>query len=307
MEVGVHHLNLRHLRLVYAIGQEGQLSGAAQRLAITQPAASRTLAEAERLIGEKLFTRSAKGMVPTEVGVILLRHAEALLGQLSSAASDLNAYRAGLSGTVRIGAVTGPAIGYVVPAIQALKREAPKADVSVDVAPSSDLVSGLLRDAYDVVLARVPPDVDPRTLDIRRGRVEEVRILARASHPLAARRGLQYRDLVGQPWIIQKTGMPIRDAIEQAFINRNLPVPEDVIDTASLVFTIGLLRQSDALAAATAEVAELLRGTGQTGLTEINLSEEIILSPYHLIRRRGQVSAPICDRMVRLLTDELSR
>lgn len=306
MKLNVHNLNLRHLRLVHAIADAGQLSIAARHLALTQPAASRTLAEIEQLVGEPLFIRNPKGMMPTEIGRVLCRHAGAIVGQLGSTVADMKAHQAGLSGTVRIGAVTGPAVGYVVPTVQALKREAPLADVSIDVAPSIELVEGLLRDTYDIVLARVPNHVDPRQLEIRRGRVEEVRVLARKKHPLTAAGDLSFRDLVDQTWIIQQAGMPIRDAINQAFINRNLLVPQDVIDTASLVFTIGYLLKSDALAAVTAEVANLLLSTRPEGLIEIQLSEALILSPYHLIRRKGHANSPVCDRLHRLLSEELA-
>lgn len=306
MSLTVQSLNLRHLRLIHGIAASGQLSLAAERLGITQPAASRTLSEIERLIGEPLFQRTPKGMVATEIGSVFCRHADAVVGQLSSTVADLNAFRAGLAGTVRLGAVTGPAVGYVVPAVQALKREAPRAEVSIDVAPSIELVDGLLRDAYDMVLARVPPAIDPRQLDIRRGRVEEVRFLARAGHPLQCDTALGFRDLVDRAWIIQGTGLPLRLAVDQAFVNRNLPVPQDVIDTASLVFTVGYLMKSDALAAVTTEVAELLLSARGDGLIEIALSEKLILPPYHLIRRQGLALSPVCTRMHRLLIGELA-
>lgn len=306
MKLNVHNLNLRHLRLVHAIADAGQLSIAASQLALTQPAASRTLAEIERLVGEPLFFRNPKGMVPTEIGRVFCRHADAVVGQLGSTVADLNAYQAGLTGTVRIGAVTGPAVAYVVPTVQTLKREAPRADVSIDVAPSMELVEGLLRDTYDIVLARVPSHIDARRLEIRRGRVEEVRVLARKDHPLEKAGNLGFRDLVNEVWIIQRQGMPIRDAIELAFINRNLTVPQDVIDTASLVFTVGYLLKSNAIAAVTAEVADLLLTTRPDRLIEIKLAEELILSPYHLMRKNGHAMSPVCDRLHCLLSAELA-
>ncbi|AEI94169.1 putative HTH-type transcriptional regulator gbpR [Roseobacter litoralis Och 149] len=306
VKLDVQNLNLRHLRLVHAIADTGQLSVAANQLAISQPAASRTLAEIERLVGEPLFVRNPKGMIATEIGRVFCRHADAIVGQLGSTVSDLNAYQAGQAGTIRIGAVTGPAVGYVVPTVQALKKEAPLAEVSIDVAPSMELLDGLLRDAYDIVLARIPSHINANRLEISRGRVEEVRVLARAGHPLENDGGLGFKDLVDQAWIIQGAGMPIRDAIEQAFVNRNLSAPLDVIDTASLVFTVGYLLKSDTLAAVTAEVANLLLSTRPDGLIEIKLKEELILSPYHLIRRNGHAMSPICDRLHRLLTKELA-
>ena len=51
MQGNLHHLQLRHFRLVQAIAATGQLSLAADRLAMTQPAASRSLGEAEAMVG----------------------------------------------------------------------------------------------------------------------------------------------------------------------------------------------------------------------------------------------------------------
>ena len=61
-------LHLKHLRLIAAIAQHRQVSIAAQTLGITQPAASRTLAEAEATVGVPLFERHPKGMLLTDAG-----------------------------------------------------------------------------------------------------------------------------------------------------------------------------------------------------------------------------------------------
>lgn len=56
------------LRLIHQIAIHRQLQLAAEALAMTQPAASRMLAEVERQVGAPLFLRLPKGMEPTEIG-----------------------------------------------------------------------------------------------------------------------------------------------------------------------------------------------------------------------------------------------
>ena len=75
-------LQLRDFRLIQAIAETGQLALAAERLSITQPAASRMLAGMESLIGVSLFTRHPKGMTPTPIGETLARNANGLLRSL---------------------------------------------------------------------------------------------------------------------------------------------------------------------------------------------------------------------------------
>lgn len=306
MEPLLNRLHLRQFRLIEAIVRTGQLSLAADRLGITQPAASRTLADVERLVGEPLFERRAKGLVATPIGTVFARHATTLISALDKTVTDLEAFRSGEAGTVRIGTVTGPAVAYVVPAIQKLKAEAPRCEISITVAPSVELMDGLLNGDFDFVLGRVPPDVDPRQLEISRGRVEEIHMMTRIGHPLLGQRALGFAALGGLTWIIQRTGMPLRDAIEQAFINRGLPVPRDTIDTASLLVTIAYLKNTDAIAAMTAEVVGLLRDVEAGGLGTLDMRESVILAPYNVIRRRHQTMTPICERMLDLIGAELA-
>lgn len=306
METLHSRLQLRHVRLIHAIAETGQLSIAAERLSITQPAASRTLAEIERVLGAALFDRQPKGMVPTDLGRVLIRHAAAIIGEFDSTLHDLDAFRSGRAGAVWIGAVTGPAVSLVVPAIQRLKRDSPMAEIQVDVAPSVDLLAGLVRGDYDFVLARRPPDVDARQLSITPGKVEEIRILARADHPLLHRTGLRLVDLAELEWVIQSAGMPIREAVEQAFTNRTIAVPENTVNTASLLLTLSYLHTSDAIAAVTKEVVELLRATGTGGWATVDLRDEIVLSPYHMMRLKDRTMSPICARLEALLAADLS-
>lgn len=306
MEPLLSRLQLRHIRLIHTVAQCGQLSIAADRLSLTQPAASRTLAEIERLVGEPLFERHPKGMLPTPIGEVMSRHAGTLLGDLEATAADLDAFRHGQAGVVRVGAVTAPAVSFVVPAVQRLKQDARLAEISVEVAPSVELMAGLLRGDFDLVLCRVPPDVDPRLLEIMRGRVEEIRFLTRAGHPLLQRRGLKFADLADMSWVIQGVGMPIREAVEQAFINRDLPVPRDTINSASLLVSLSYLQNSDAVAAISKEVVELLSSGGAEGWGTLDMSETLILSPYHLIRSKGRPMTPICARLIELIVAQMS-
>jgi len=306
MDTLLARLQLRHIRLIHTIAEYGQISIAADRLSITQPAASRTLAEIERLVGEALFERHPKGMVPTPLGEVMARHAGTLMGDLDATVADIDAFREGRAGVVRVGAVTGPAVSFVVPAVQRLKQDARLAEISVDVAPSVELMAGLLRGDYDLVLCRVPPEVDPRLLDIMRGRVEEIRFLTRAGHPLLRQRRLTLEHLADMSWVIQGTGMPIRAAVEQAFINRDLPVPRDTINTASLLVALSYLQSTDAVAAISKEVVELLAASGTGGWGTLDMSETLILSPYHLIRTKSRQMTPVCARLLELLVAEMA-
>ncbi|MCG6902235.1 MAG: LysR family transcriptional regulator [Rhodobacter sp.] len=300
----MNHLKLRHFRLIQAIAETEQLSVAAERVGITQPAASRTLKEIEKSLGQPVFERHPKGMTATPIGQVLARHSRTLMTDLVQAQEELRAFDAGEAGAVRVGAVTGAAVGYVVPAIQQLGAD--QADISVEVAPSTDLMDGLLNGELDFILSRVPGGTDIRRLLILGGRVEELRFLVRTGHPLLERRGLSIGELGGLTWVTQAPGMPIRNAVEQAFLSENCPPPSEVINSSSLLLMTAYLQSSDAVTAVATEVAELLDATRNGRFRALHMQKSIVMGPYHLIREQTRRMNPLAERLLALVAQAMA-
>src|SRR4051812_25396858 len=97
-----HGVELRHLAALRAIADEGSFGRAATRLGYTQSAVSQQIATLERSVGERLLERPGgpRPVSLTQAGSVLLRHAEAIVARLDSARADIEALRAGESGTL---------------------------------------------------------------------------------------------------------------------------------------------------------------------------------------------------------------
>jgi DNA-binding transcriptional LysR family regulator len=244
-------------------------------------------------------------MTATAVGTALIRHAEALIGQLDHAAEELDAFRHGTTGSACVGAVTGPAVGFVVPAVRRLKPFARNADIRIDVAPSTDLMQGLLSGEYDFILSRIPPEVDKRRLNILHRRVETLEFVVRAGHPLTSGDSYTLEDLSRETWVIQSAGMPIRAAVEEAFLAQKIAPPAEVVSTASLLVTIAYLQSSNAIAPAPQEVTNLLCTATGGGLQKLLLTEPITMSPYYLITMAGRQISPLSKRLLSLVSDAM--
>lgn len=297
----VSQLHLKHLRLIAAIAEHRQVSLAADALGMTQPAASRTLAEAEARVGVPLFERHPKGMLPTNAGEGLARRARNILDELTDAADEVERLRLGRGGIVRIGTVTGAAVGYVVPAIRALKEQSPEAEVHVDVANSEELIGGLLALRHDMILGRVPMRMAPAGLSMQRARGEQVQIVASAGHAAAARDAVSLADLVGAEWVMQGPGAPIRRAVEDAFLNLGAPLPRNVTNTASLLMALAQLRNPVVVTPVSQEVAHLLTA-GRSDLVILPVQEPILVAPYSLITLRDRRLSPVAVRCHDLLS-----
>ncbi|WP_017559329.1 LysR family transcriptional regulator [Nocardiopsis baichengensis] len=182
------NVELRHLRALAAIGDEGTLTGAAEVLHIGQPALSRTLVQLEGRVGTRLVERTTRSLALTEAGRRLYEHAHRILNQLDDALLEVRAgtrpLRLGFAHTV-LGALT-------VPLLQDWRDTRP--DTPVRVHRRGDPVEALRRGDIDAALLRTEPPTAPdlRVLALMRER----RVAALPDgDPLAASGSLRLEDL----------------------------------------------------------------------------------------------------------------
>ena len=287
----VDRLKPAHLRLLLAIGRGGKVQLAADQLGMTQPAASRIIADIEGDLGAPLFDRLPRGMRPTPFGDTVLQHAAMILTEYDALDRDVTMLRKGLAGQVRIGAVTGPAVGYVMPALRALRATAPQIEASVQVAPSSDLLAGLESRAFDFIIARLPIGHDLAHLDMTPARSERVALMVRRDHPLAGRAGCALGDMLGHDWVMQDRGTPIRQAVDSAFLGAGQPLPARVTNSSSLLVALAMVAEG-AISPQAQEVADLLTRPGiGADLAVIDSATQITVAPYFVIRLRQHAAS----------------
>jgi len=69
-------LNYHHLLYFWTVVREGTVARAGERLSLAQPTISGQLRTLENVLGEKLFTRSGRHLVPTDTGRLVYRYAD---------------------------------------------------------------------------------------------------------------------------------------------------------------------------------------------------------------------------------------
>jgi DNA-binding transcriptional LysR family regulator len=96
-------MELRHLRYFIATAEEENVSLAASKLHVSQPAISRQIHDLEDEIGFQLFERSAKSLKLTEAGRAFLADAKALLRNADVAIKNARAIASGALGELHVG------------------------------------------------------------------------------------------------------------------------------------------------------------------------------------------------------------
>jgi LysR family nitrogen assimilation transcriptional regulator len=115
-------VNLRRLQYFVRIVDTGSLTRAADVLRIAQPALSQQLATLEGEAGQKLLMRTKRGVVPTEAGKVLYRHAQLILRQCEQARVDMQAAAQELTGAVAVGLAPGTAAaGLALPLLRTVR------------------------------------------------------------------------------------------------------------------------------------------------------------------------------------------
>jgi DNA-binding transcriptional LysR family regulator len=185
----------RPLRHFVAVAQELSFARAAERLAISAPALSRTVAQLEAQLGVALLTRSTRQVALTEAGSVLLDQA-----QLALAALDAAAHRAQRAGQAQHRLVLAFKAdldgGLLEETIAAYGREHPGTPLEVLLCGWGEQARLLREGRADVALVYHPHErFDERELDFEVLLEEPQLVALPAAHPLAARGALRLADL----------------------------------------------------------------------------------------------------------------
>lgn len=108
-------IKLRDLHVLMAVAQAGSMAKAAERMAVSAPVVSKTIADLEHTLGVRLLDRDRKGAEPTLYGAALLRRGAAAFDELQQGVQDIEALLDPGAGEVRIAAsdpVTSGLVAY---------------------------------------------------------------------------------------------------------------------------------------------------------------------------------------------------
>ncbi|GII10439.1 transcriptional regulator, LysR family protein [Planomonospora parontospora subsp. parontospora] len=186
-------VDLRLMRYVVTIAEEGGFQRAAERLRMAQPPLSRQIRDLERRLGVPLFHRRPTRL--TEAGEAFVASARRLLADADSMIELVRATGQGQSGTVRLGTVMSAAHETAPELLAALRAAYPGVTVQAREAWSGELDAGLRAGRFDLVLGRMIPRRPGLTRQtVRR---EPLVAVVGTAHPLAGRPVAALSDLYG--------------------------------------------------------------------------------------------------------------
>lgn len=287
-------LKLAHLRMMVALEDHGRVGAAAAALNMSQPAASRIIAEMEGILGVPLIERLARGIALTTFGQALARRARIVLLEMRDADAEIADLKAGRGGNVSIGAVTAPAIDLVVPAVRKIRGAHPNIEINIQVESSPVLARELLAARHDFIIARIPEDLNPRLFHSRVIGIEKASLIVRSGHPLLGQGPIGLDRLADFDWVMQPAGSLLRRVIEAQFLRRDLMLPKRVLSTSSMLLTLVMVASTDAIAAVSTEVAHFIRDKAGLGgaVDVLPIDVDLEVQPYSMISASSRSLSP---------------
>ncbi len=150
-------IDLRRLEYFVAVSEAGSFSKAAAALVMSQPALSQQVAALEQEVGQRLFTRTGRGVELTDAGLALRGHARGIFELAERARADMRDRQLIPSGRITIGLPPRVAHAMTADLIERFRAEFPYAAISVEEGLSVRLREGLVAGRLDVAVLFDPP------------------------------------------------------------------------------------------------------------------------------------------------------
>jgi DNA-binding transcriptional LysR family regulator len=191
---GVVAFKRGHLRYFVAVAEEGQITRAAKKVHIAQPALSQAIAQLESELGVELLKRHARGVTLTTAGETFLAKARIALAADDDAAQTARWLARAARGAMEVGFVGPPPTLNAPELFAAFEDSYPDAEVAFRDLPFPRGTTLSWLEEVDVAFCHLP-DADPG-VDIQAVRLEPRVMVAHKSHPLARREELAVAEVL---------------------------------------------------------------------------------------------------------------
>jgi DNA-binding transcriptional LysR family regulator len=238
-------LKPRDLHVFLAVAEQGNMAKAAERLAISRPVVSKTIADLEHNLGVRLLDRTPQGVEPTVYGRALLKRSLAVFDELRQSVREIEFLADPNSSELSVGCSEVMAAGFVAAVIAELSRRFPRLVVRTELGTVRQQFVPLRERKCELFVSRAfaatpEPDTDRETL------FHDWPLIVAGPHSKwAKRRKIGLADLTSARWIIAQ-GETVPDGpYHEAFHAAGLSPPRPTILSDSLNLRQSLLAAED--------------------------------------------------------------
>jgi DNA-binding transcriptional LysR family regulator len=289
-------MDLRDLHYFEVIAELEHMGHASERLHRTQPALTSSVRRLEESCGVRLFAKSGRGIRLTEAGQVLLKWARRTRLDVHDAQREIKDIAHGLVGTIRVGIVPTAAQFLLPPAVRQLIKEAPEVTLQTVVGLIDVLRPLLHSGAVDMTIGTESVAEPGFTSEFLAE--DPIVVVASTTHELFQGTPTM-KDLSTYRWVLQSSGAPTRDWLDQTFERQHLPRPQVQVETNMLLMLPTLIAETGLLSFIARR--HLQPGHSNLALKEVGVKGTIMQRRIVVTYREGGYLSPASRRLIELL------
>jgi DNA-binding transcriptional LysR family regulator len=287
-------LRPRDLHVFITVVEQGNMTKAAERLAISRPVVSKTIAELERLMSVPLLERSAKGVRPTVYGSALLKRGVAVFDELRQSVEDIRFLSDPTVGELHCSCTEALAAGLISAAIDRLSQSHPQWVFHMELGSQATRLEMLRSRSTDVVIARDP--TTDEDIAVEPLFYERLLVVAGPESKWCRRPRVTLADLSEAQWIQAKEEVAPGGPTHEAFQAHGLPIPKVKIFSSSLNLRYGLLATGHFVTMIPASAFRL--GAQQNSLRVLPVDIPPWRHPTAVLTVKNRVMGPVAQKFI---------
>jgi DNA-binding transcriptional LysR family regulator len=240
------HFTLKQFRYFLAVAESASVAGAARMLNIAQSAVTKSVQELENTLGAKLFERSSRGMVLTQMGYRFQASARKVLSAVSEAGTVDSDRAESLSGQLVVGVTSLVAGYYLADLFARFARSHPSVQVQLVEDSPAYLEHVLVNGEVDLAIMVTNQLGEPQALVVESLTRAPNRVWMASSHPLADLQQPSLAECAAFPQIVLEADR-IERVVGMAWALQGLS-PQVMLRTSSLEAVRSLIGVGAALA-----------------------------------------------------------
>ncbi len=202
-------MEIDQLRYFLQVAERGNFTRAAEDLAISQPALSRSIQKLEEELGQPVFERKTRSVSLTDAGTLLQARAQQVLSILDDTKAEIT--DDGQSGRVRVGAIPTIAPYFLPENLRRFSAAFPKATVIVQENTTDRLLKSCTQGEIDLAILALP--VPAKYLEVEELFEEELLLVLPPDHPLADKPRIRLADVEPLPFVLLEEAHCLSDNI----------------------------------------------------------------------------------------------
>jgi DNA-binding transcriptional LysR family regulator len=195
-------VELRHIRYFIAVAEEENVSRAALKLHVSQPALSRQIRDLEDELRFALFKRTAKSVQLTDAGRAFLAEAREVLKRSDEAVNKARAIATGGRGELHVGYAPSPTARILPATLRVFQTRMPKVRVRLHDLSSEEIVAGLRDGTIEVAVLVRPTRAMLRGLRFEELARDPLCLAVPPGHPLARRRSVSVAQVARESLVV---------------------------------------------------------------------------------------------------------